>query len=159
MTSHHFPPFRLERWFAEFEFVPGMRNLAASAPFAGTTRELLELEDAETTAGYLDLGLDYTENPGSESLRQGIANLYATLRAEDVQVTLGLKSREEVLQQRLQYLLRADVQSNADEEVAPSDSSSFVHTEVSHKHHLVRNKAKAKNKMAKQSRKKNRRKK
>src|SRR5437588_5334848 len=89
MTARHFPPFHLERWFAEFEFVSGMRNLAASAPFAVTTRELLELEDAETTAHYLNLGLDYTENTGSESLRQAIANLYATLKAEDVQVTLG----------------------------------------------------------------------
>ena len=34
MTARHFPPFHLERWFAEFEFVSGMRNLAASAPFA-----------------------------------------------------------------------------------------------------------------------------
>lgn len=89
MTARHFPPFRLERWFAEFEFVPGMRNLAASGPFAATTRELLELESAETTARYLNLGLDYIENPGSESLRRAIANLYTTLKAEDVQVTLG----------------------------------------------------------------------
>src|SRR5947209_2237307 len=89
MTARHFPPFRLERWFAEFEFVSGMRNLAASGPFVVTTRELLALEDSETTARYLNLGLDYTENPGSESLRQAIANLYTTLKAEDVQVTLG----------------------------------------------------------------------
>ncbi|HZU03739.1 MAG TPA: aminotransferase class I/II-fold pyridoxal phosphate-dependent enzyme [Ktedonobacteraceae bacterium] len=89
MTARHFPPFRLERWFAEFEFVSGMRNLAASGPFAVTTRELLELESAETTARYLNLGLDYIENPGSESLRRAIANLYTTLKAEDVQVTLG----------------------------------------------------------------------
>jgi aspartate/methionine/tyrosine aminotransferase len=89
MTSRHFPPFALERWFAEFEFLPGMRNLAASAPFAVTTRELLELEDPETTARYLDLGLEYIENPGSESLRQAIANLYTTLKAGDVRVTLG----------------------------------------------------------------------
>jgi aspartate/methionine/tyrosine aminotransferase len=89
MPLRHFPPFQLERWFEEFEFVPGMRNLAASAPFPVTTRELLELEDTETTAHYLDLSLDYIENPGSESLRQAIANLYTTLKAEDVHVTTG----------------------------------------------------------------------
>jgi hypothetical protein len=27
MEQRQLPPFRLERWFAEFEFVPGMRNL------------------------------------------------------------------------------------------------------------------------------------
>src|SRR6266705_5102812 len=89
MSHSHIAPFRLERWFAEFEFVPGMRNLAASGPFAVTTRELLELEGAETTARYLNLDLDYIENPGSESLRQGIADLYSTLNASDVRITSG----------------------------------------------------------------------
>src|SRR6266496_2474162 len=89
MELHQLPPFSLERWFAEFEFVQGMRNLAASGPFAVTTGELLELEGAETTARYLDLDLDYIENPGSESLRQGVAGLYSTLDAGDVRITSG----------------------------------------------------------------------
>ena len=89
MEQRQLPPFRLERWFAEFEFVPGMRNLAASGPFAVKTGELLELEGAETTARYLNLDLDYIENPGSESLRQGIADLYSTLNASDVRITSG----------------------------------------------------------------------
>ena len=72
MEQHQLPPFRLERWFAEFEFVPGMRNMAASGPFAVNTGELLELEGADATARYLNLDLDYIENPGSESLRQGL---------------------------------------------------------------------------------------
>ena len=75
MELRQLPPFSLERWFTEFEFVPGMRNLAASGPFAVKTGELLELEGAETTARYLNLDLDYIENPGSESLRQGVAGL------------------------------------------------------------------------------------
>ena len=69
MEQNKLPEFRLERWFAEFEFVPGMRNMAASGPFAVKTGELLELEGAETTARYLNLDLDYIENPGSERLR------------------------------------------------------------------------------------------
>ena len=89
MEQNKLPLFRLERWFAEFEFVPGMRNLAASGPFAVKTGELLELEGAETTARYLNLDLDYIENPGSESLRQGVADLYSTLNASDVRITSG----------------------------------------------------------------------
>src|SRR6266705_3467751 len=89
MELHQLSPFSLERWFAEFEFVPGMRNLAASGPFAVTTRELLELEGAEMTARYLGLDLDYIENPGSESLRQAVANQYTTLDAGDLRITSG----------------------------------------------------------------------
>ena len=89
MSHSHIAPFRLERWFAEFEFVPGMRNLAASGPFPVTTRELLELEGAETTESYLNLDLDYIENPGSESLRQAVASLYTTLAANDVRIMSG----------------------------------------------------------------------
>lgn len=89
MELHQLPPFHLERWFAEFEFVQGMRNLAASGPFAATTGELLELENAETTAQYLDLELDYIENPGSESLRRAVADQYTTLDAGDIRITSG----------------------------------------------------------------------
>jgi len=89
MEQLQIPPFQLERWFAEFEFIEGMRNLAASGPFAVKTGELLELEGAETTARYLNLELDYIENPGSESLRQGVADLYSTLNASDVCITSG----------------------------------------------------------------------
>lgn len=89
MEQHHLPPFRLERWFAEFEFVPGMRNLAASGPFAVKTDEILELEGAGATARYLSLDLDYIENTGSESLRNSVAGLYATLNAREVRITSG----------------------------------------------------------------------
>jgi aspartate/methionine/tyrosine aminotransferase len=89
MTPRDLAPFRLERWFTEFEFVAGMRNLAASGPFTLTTRELLELEETETTAHFLDLDLGYIENPGGESLRQAIANLHGTLQIDDVRITTG----------------------------------------------------------------------
>ena len=89
MSPHQLPPFRLERWFAEFEFIPGMRNLAASGPFAVTTGELLALESPDTTARYLELGLDYIENPGSESLRQAVASLYTTLDAGNIRIMSG----------------------------------------------------------------------
>lgn len=89
MSHQTLPEFSLERWFAEFEFVPGIQNLAASGPFATTTRGLLALEDAATTARYLELDLDYIENPGSEDLRWAIAGLYETLEAGNVRVTSG----------------------------------------------------------------------
>jgi aspartate/methionine/tyrosine aminotransferase len=89
MSPQTLPEFSLERWFAEFEFVPGIRNLAASCPFAATTQELLALEDAATTARYLELGLDYIENPGSEELRSAIAGLYKTLEAGNIRATSG----------------------------------------------------------------------
>jgi aspartate/methionine/tyrosine aminotransferase len=89
MELRQLPPFSLERWFVEFEFVEGMRNLAASGPFAVTTRELLDLEGAETTVRYLDLGLDYIENPGSESLRKAVAGLYTTLDSGDIRIMSG----------------------------------------------------------------------
>jgi hypothetical protein len=69
MSPHPLSPFRLERWFVEFEFVPGIRNLTASGPYDATTQELLALEDEGTTRRYLHLGLGYIEKPGRESLR------------------------------------------------------------------------------------------
>ena len=79
MSPHPFSPFRLERWFVEFEFVPGIRNLTASSPYDATTQELLALEGEEATERYLNLGLGYTENPGRESLRQAVSSLYTTI--------------------------------------------------------------------------------
>src|SRR5215471_6002400 len=89
MSPHPLSPFRLERWFVEFEFVPGIRNLTASGPYDATTQEVLALEDEGTTGRYLKLGLGYIENPGSESLRQAVSSLYTTLTAEDIQITSG----------------------------------------------------------------------
>ena len=89
MSLSTLPEALLERWFAEFEFLPGMRNLAASGPFAVTTQELLKLEGAETTARYLALDLDYVENPGNGRLRQAIADLYTALEGRDIRITTG----------------------------------------------------------------------
>jgi aspartate/methionine/tyrosine aminotransferase len=89
MSLYTLPQALLDRWFAEFEFLPGMRNLAASGPFAAATQELLALEGAETTARYLALGLDYVENPGNQRLRQAIADLYTTLEVGDIRITSG----------------------------------------------------------------------
>ncbi|QBD74578.1 aminotransferase class I/II-fold pyridoxal phosphate-dependent enzyme [Ktedonosporobacter rubrisoli] len=89
MSLYTLPESLLERWFAQFEFVPGMHMLAASWPSSVTTRELLGLEEPETTTRYLELNLDYIENPGTESLRQAIANLYTRLDAQDIRTMSG----------------------------------------------------------------------
>jgi aspartate/methionine/tyrosine aminotransferase len=81
--------FLLERWFAEFEFMPGMRVICGSGAEPPTTEELLALDGAEATARYLSLGLDYIENPGGEGLRAAIAALHLGLSAEQIQVTTG----------------------------------------------------------------------
>ncbi len=105
MSPHPFPPFRLERWFVEFEFVQGIRNLTASGPYDVTTEELLALEDEEMTRRYLKPGLGYIENPGGESLRQAISSLYTTLQPGDIQVTWGASESERAgLLRNEQYL-------------------------------------------------------
>jgi len=89
MSPHSLAPFRLERWFAEFEFVPGMRHLTASDPYNATTQEVLALEDEGAIERYLNLGLGYIENPGSQSLRHAVSSLYTTVQAEDILITSG----------------------------------------------------------------------
>src|SRR5690348_11359936 len=78
--------FLIERWFAEFEFVEGIRNGAASDAFAPTAAEVLALAGPESTERYLTLGLGYAENPGGEALRHAISGLYETIDTDGVQV-------------------------------------------------------------------------
>ena len=89
MSVQYPAPFLIERWFAEFEFLPGMRNLAASGPYAPTTAEVLTLGGSAATDRYLALGLDYVENPGHQDLRAAIAALHTTLQADDLRITTG----------------------------------------------------------------------
>jgi aspartate/methionine/tyrosine aminotransferase len=81
--------FAIERWFAEFEFVEGMRNVGASDATAPTVAEVLALAGPEANDSFLALGLGYAENPGGERLRDAIAGLYDTIDADDVQVATG----------------------------------------------------------------------
>jgi aspartate/methionine/tyrosine aminotransferase len=79
----------LERWFAEFEFVVGMRNLAASGGMSPTANEVLALGGDGALDRYLSLGLDYVESTGSLGLREAVALLHDTLGPGDVQITTG----------------------------------------------------------------------
>ena len=78
-------PFKLERYFAEYEFsAPYL--LSASDCESLSLRELLALADPKTRRLWDDLSLGYTESPGHPRLRQAIAGLYTTAGPDDVLV-------------------------------------------------------------------------
>jgi len=79
--------FRIERFFAEYEFrAPYL--LCASDLESMTVGELLALEPG--AADRLDgLWLGYTESTGSPALREAIAGVYETISPEDVLVHVG----------------------------------------------------------------------
>jgi hypothetical protein len=80
MSLYALPDYLLERWFAEFEFLPGIRNLAASGAYAATTQEMLALEEAETTDRYLALDLDYVKIQGMNDCDRPLAGSMQLLR-------------------------------------------------------------------------------
>jgi aspartate/methionine/tyrosine aminotransferase len=82
------PDFRLERWFARFEFDVRW-NLCASDVEPVSLRELLALADDEGRALWDGLGLGYTESAGHPILRAEIAAMYDGLEPDDVLVCAG----------------------------------------------------------------------
>jgi aspartate/methionine/tyrosine aminotransferase len=83
-----FEPFKLEQYFARWEFTAPYL-LCASDPEALSLRELLALADEETSRLWQDLRLGYTETLGHPLLRREIAGLYDGIRPEDVLVFSG----------------------------------------------------------------------
>lgn len=76
-------PFKLERYFARYEFT--VRHLLSASDCEGLRlAEVLDLADAESRALWDGLGLGYTESQGHPLLRAEIAGLYQTVRADDV---------------------------------------------------------------------------
>jgi aspartate/methionine/tyrosine aminotransferase len=81
------PPFKLERFFARYEFDPAVRHcLCASDCEPLTLAELLAAADADSVARYHALSLAYTESAGLPALREAIAAMYGTLEARHVVV-------------------------------------------------------------------------
>ncbi len=78
-------PFKLERYFARYEF-SAPHLLSASDCEALSLAELLALADAEGRALWERLSLGYTESQGHPALRAEIAALYASLPPEQVVV-------------------------------------------------------------------------
>ncbi len=80
-----FQPFKLERYFARYEFsAPYL--LSPSDCESLSLRELLALADAQGKSLWEDLSLGYTESPGHPALREEIARLYELIRPQDTLV-------------------------------------------------------------------------
>jgi aspartate/methionine/tyrosine aminotransferase len=80
-------PFRLERYFAQYEF-KARYLLCSSDCETMSVDELLSLEP-EARYRLSSLRLGYTEPPGSPSLRRAIASTYSALDPEEVVVHSG----------------------------------------------------------------------
>jgi len=81
------PPFKLERYFARYEF--SVRHLlCASDCESMTIKDVLALEP-EAGRSFEDLWLGYTESQGAPTLRKAICGLYNTITAEQVLVHSG----------------------------------------------------------------------
>jgi len=80
-------PFKLERYFAEYEFKVKYL-LSPSDCESLTLRELLDMADPATLALWHNLGLGYTESPGHPMLRAEIARMYASVVSDNVVVAV-----------------------------------------------------------------------
>ena len=81
------PPFKLERYFARYEFA--VRHLmCASDCESMTVGELLDME-AGAAEAFQNCWLGYTEAPGDPALRREIARIYATVGADQILVHTG----------------------------------------------------------------------
>lgn len=81
------PPFKLERYFARYEFNTEFL-LCSSDCEAMSIADLLALEEGAAER-FQNVWLGYTESQGSPSLRGEIAKLYSTVQPEDVLVFSG----------------------------------------------------------------------
>ncbi len=77
------PDFKLERYFARWEFKTEYILCASDIEGLGV-EELLSLADEEARALWRDLRLGYTESPGHPVLRTEIAGLYETMSADNI---------------------------------------------------------------------------
>jgi len=93
--------FRLERWFAAWEFT-AQHLLSASDCETMTVGELLELAGVPTSE-LLALRLGYSHSQGDPALRAVIARFYSALTADDILVT---NAPEEAIFLTMEALLR-----------------------------------------------------
>jgi len=83
----HLPPFKLERYFAKYEFSTEFL-LCSSDCEAMSIAELLALE-AGAAQAFQQTWLGYTESQGSPALRAEICKIYATMEPDDILVHTG----------------------------------------------------------------------
>jgi aspartate/methionine/tyrosine aminotransferase len=97
------PPFALERFFAQWEFV-ATHSLCSSDVEGFAMSGLLALPDDKTKALWDSLTLGYTETQGMPLLRSEIAALYETVNADEV---LTFAGAEEAVYVAMRVLLNA----------------------------------------------------
>ena len=83
----HLPPFKLERYFAEYEFNAEFL-LCSSDCEAMSVADLLAFEDGAAEK-FQNVWLGYTQSQGSPTLRKEICNLYTSMQPEDILVHTG----------------------------------------------------------------------
>ena len=93
-------PFRLERYFARWEFAaPYLLCSSDLEPYR--LPELLALADEDGLAHWQNLSLGYTEYPGHPLLRQEIAGLHTTIDPDEVFTFAGAEEAVFALMQTL----------------------------------------------------------
>ncbi|MGE5222469.1 MAG: aspartate aminotransferase, partial [Omnitrophica WOR_2 bacterium] len=76
-------PFKLERYFAEYEFK--VKYLLSPSDIESLSmKELLRIADPDSLSLWDNLKLAYTESAGLPALRQEIADLYQTVSPENI---------------------------------------------------------------------------
>jgi aspartate/methionine/tyrosine aminotransferase len=80
-------PFKLERYFAKYEF-KAKYLLSSSDCQSFTVQEILDLE-TDAASRFQNHWLGYTESPGSTELREAITALYTTVHADELLVCTG----------------------------------------------------------------------
>ncbi|MBI5946135.1 MAG: aminotransferase class I/II-fold pyridoxal phosphate-dependent enzyme [Chloroflexi bacterium] len=83
----HLPPFKLERYFAKYEFNTEFL-LCSSDCEAMSIADLLAFEDGAAER-FQQTWLGYTESQGSPALRKEVCNLYTSIQPEDILVHSG----------------------------------------------------------------------
>jgi len=97
------PPFKLERYFAKYEFNTEYL-LCSSDCEAMPIADLLALEDGSAEK-FQNVWLGYTESTGSPALRKEISQIYETIQPEEVLVHTGA---EEAIFLFMQAILKED---------------------------------------------------
>lgn len=82
------PPFKLEEFWKKYEFTSPYL-LCCSDAETWTLSELLAIADEHSKKLWHSLALGYTESPGHPALRQEIAHLYDSIKADDVLTFAG----------------------------------------------------------------------
>lgn len=81
------PEFKLERYFAKYEFCTRYL-MCSSDPESWSTHEILAFEPGSEQA-YLNLKLGYTPSEGSPGLRTEVARIYSTIDPDEVLMFAG----------------------------------------------------------------------